>query len=125
MDKKAQSTLEYFILLGIIIAGLVAMQVYLKRGMQGRLKGYTEQLNDGLAYSPRATNSNSTITRNVTELVSSNSICRDDSGNEIDCFSIPEKERERIRLSDSNVSIVQVTNRSEATLSFADEPQRW
>ena len=124
MNKRAQGVLEYSILLGLLIAGLVTMQVYLKRGMQGRLKGSGEQLNDGLGYSPRATNSNQTIIRNVTEQESSATICRDNNGNEVDCNTIPKDQRNKIRLSESRVDVVQITNRSEAILPFAQEPQR-
>src|SRR3989338_7335422 len=62
MSRRAQSTMEYAVLIGVMVAALIAMQVYLKRGMQGRMKGYAEQLSQGAAYSPGATNSNSQIT---------------------------------------------------------------
>jgi len=35
---KAQSTAEYAILIGLIIAAAVGMQTYVKRGIQGRIK---------------------------------------------------------------------------------------
>jgi len=35
---KGQSTLEYVILLGFVIAALIAMGVYMKRGTQGQLR---------------------------------------------------------------------------------------
>ncbi len=34
--KKAQSTAEYAIILGVVISAAVAMQVYIKRGLQAR-----------------------------------------------------------------------------------------
>jgi hypothetical protein len=37
-NKRAQSTAEYVIVLGLIIAAIVAMQTYVKRGLQGRIK---------------------------------------------------------------------------------------
>ena len=111
MRNIAQSTLEYTVLFGVIVASLVAMEVYLKRGMQGRLKSYTEQLSEGMAYSPGATIARSTITRNVTE--GTNTIMQD-SGAE-----------GRLKISESNVQINQVTNRSGMTLNLADEPRRW
>lgn len=123
MDRKAQSTLEYFLFFSIIIASLFSMQVYLKRGMQDRLKATTEQLNDGLAaYSPKATEAISSNTRNIEESASSFTICRDENGNAVDCFSLPEKERKRIRIFDSKVNIEQTTDRLETTLSFIDVP---
>jgi len=36
-QKKAQSTAEYAILLALIIGAAMAMQVYVKRGLQGRV----------------------------------------------------------------------------------------
>jgi len=105
----AQSTLEYTVLFGVIVASLVAMEVYLKRGMQGRLRAYAGQLTEGMAYSPGATIARSTITRNVTE--GTNTIMQD-SGSE-----------GRLKISESNVQINQVTNRSEMTLNLIDEPQ--
>lgn len=36
--KKAQSTAEYAILIGIIVAVAIAMQTYVKRGLQGGVK---------------------------------------------------------------------------------------
>jgi len=36
--RTAQSTGEYAILIGLVIAAVVAMQVYVKRGLQGQLK---------------------------------------------------------------------------------------
>jgi uncharacterized protein (UPF0333 family) len=48
--KRAQTTLEYAILLGVIVAGLIAMQVYLKRGYQGKLKEGADSM--GTQFSP-------------------------------------------------------------------------
>lgn len=35
---KGQSTAEYAIVIGLVIAAIVAMQVYVKRGLQGKVK---------------------------------------------------------------------------------------
>ncbi len=42
--KKGQSTLEYAILIIIIIGALLSIQVYIKRGVQGRLKSATDDI---------------------------------------------------------------------------------
>ena len=102
MRNKAQTTLEYVVLFGVIVAALVAMQVYLKRGMQGRMRGYAEQLTQGSAYSPGATTSFIEVTTNTSE----NSASHDKESN-------------------SEVTINQLTNREENLSSFADEPGRW
>lgn len=36
--KKAQSITEYALLLAVVVSAFLAMQVYLKRGLQGRLR---------------------------------------------------------------------------------------
>ncbi len=48
--NRAQTTLEYAILIGVIVAGLIAMQVYLKRGFQGKLKESADSM--GQQFSP-------------------------------------------------------------------------
>ncbi len=49
-NKKAQSTLEYAILIIIIIGALLAVQTYLKRGIQGKVKSSADDIGD--QYSP-------------------------------------------------------------------------
>ncbi|MDD5292665.1 MAG: hypothetical protein PHY46_05765 [Candidatus Omnitrophica bacterium] len=36
--KKGQNTAEYAILIGVIVAAAIAMQIYVRRGMQARIK---------------------------------------------------------------------------------------
>ena len=43
-SKRAQTTAEYAILIGLVVAALVAMQIYVKRGLQGRMRGATDYL---------------------------------------------------------------------------------
>ena len=52
--KRGQSTLEYAVLITVIIAALIAIQTYIKRGVQGRLKSATDDIGD--QYSPGNTN---------------------------------------------------------------------
>lgn len=58
--RKGQSTLEYAVLIVIIIAALLAMNQYIKRGLQGRLKSSTDDIGD--QFSPGNTNVHKTIT---------------------------------------------------------------
>lgn len=58
---KAQSILEYCIVIACIIASLVAMSIYVKRGIQGRLKTLSDSI--GEPYSPK--NTSSDITTNI------------------------------------------------------------
>ena len=41
-NRKGQSTAEYAIVIGLVIAAAVAMQVYVKRGIQGKVKDATD-----------------------------------------------------------------------------------
>jgi Flp pilus assembly pilin Flp len=42
--SKGQTTLEYAVLLAIVAGALIAMQVYLKRGIQGRIRDMADQI---------------------------------------------------------------------------------
>jgi hypothetical protein len=88
--RKAQSTLEYAIIIAVVIAGLIAMQFYIKRGQQGRLRqatddmgkqfdpvnttgstttNYTSNSQENIAAGTTNSNSNSTQDKNANESV--------------------------------------------------------
>jgi uncharacterized protein (UPF0333 family) len=71
---RGQSTLEYVILVGFVVAALIAMGVYMKRGYEGRLKASTDEI--GQQYSAGNTTSSYTTVTNVsqTEAVSSGGV---------------------------------------------------
>ena len=54
--RKAQSTLEYALLIGVVVGALLYMQNYLKRSIQGRLQTIGDQMGD--QYSPHETTRN-------------------------------------------------------------------
>ncbi len=64
--RRGQSTLEYVILIGFVVAALIAMGVYMKRGLQGRLRESTDQI--GQQYSAGNTESEYTITTGMTQV---------------------------------------------------------
>ncbi|MCP3685697.1 MAG: hypothetical protein GY861_23875 [bacterium] len=43
---KGQSTVEYAVLIAIVIAALISIQMYIKRGVQGRLKSAADDIGD-------------------------------------------------------------------------------
>ena len=53
--QNGQSVLEYSLLIIIIIAVFITMQIYIKRGFQGRWKSSVDELGD--QYDPNKTNS--------------------------------------------------------------------
>ena len=46
-NRKAQSTAEYVVVLGLIVAAVVAMQTYIKRGFQARIKDAVDYVDQG------------------------------------------------------------------------------
>lgn len=44
LGRRAQSTLEYALLIAVVVGALVAMQVYMKQGVQGKLKESGDQI---------------------------------------------------------------------------------
>ena len=74
--RKGQSTAEYAIVIGLVIAAAVAMQVYVKRSIQGKMKDaadYNDPTSAGVVgttaqYEPLyATTENMTSTRDASE----------------------------------------------------------
>lgn len=63
LNKKAQSTLEYAVIIAVVVAALIAMQAYLKRGLQGKIKQSSDDI--GEQFSPGQTTANTSITSNV------------------------------------------------------------
>ena len=43
---RGQATVEYAVIIAVIIAALLAMQVYMKRGVQGKLRDATDQVGE-------------------------------------------------------------------------------
>jgi len=67
--RHAQSTLEYALLISVVVGGLLTMQNYLKRSVQGRLQASADEI--GEQYSPGLTERSdemfSNLTANMTE----------------------------------------------------------
>jgi len=61
--KNGQTFHEYVILLALVVTAFVAMQIYIKRGVQGRLRDLANQISPK-QYEPLGTTSTATITRN-------------------------------------------------------------
>jgi len=57
--KKAQGTLEFAVLIVALVAALLAMQIYIKRAIQGKLRQTADDM--GAQYAPKCTTSNIVI----------------------------------------------------------------
>jgi hypothetical protein len=62
--RKGQSTAEYAIVIGLVIAAAVAMQVYVKRGIQGKVRDAVDNTLAAKQYEPYYLESNLKNTRN-------------------------------------------------------------
>lgn len=47
LGKRAQTTAEYAIVIALIVGAVVAMQVYVKRGLQGRMRDAVDHTGAG------------------------------------------------------------------------------
>jgi len=56
----AQSTVEYAVLFACVVAALIGMQFYIKRGTQGRFREASDSI--GAQYAPKSVNSEITTT---------------------------------------------------------------
>lgn len=71
-NNKAQGTLEYAIIIGVVVAALIAMQAYFKRGLQGKIRQASDEI--GEQFSPgkttgSVTNTSKYITKEVVTLI--------------------------------------------------------
>ena len=77
-QRRGQSTLEYAVLATVIIGALLTIQVYIKRGVQGRLKSAAddigEQQSDGNTNAIKTTITSSNIQETFNAGVSSSNI---------------------------------------------------
>lgn len=61
MRNRGQSFLEFVFLTAVIVAGLIAMQIYIKRGVQGGLRNSSKQISQA-SYTPGQTATSNTDT---------------------------------------------------------------
>ena len=73
-DNKGQNTAEYALLIALVVAGVIAMQTYLQRGLQARARGAnnyladnTKELGTAKQYEPYYQQSNYDVTRDSAE----------------------------------------------------------
>ena len=69
--KKGQSTLEYAVLIIIVIGALLSIQVYIKRGVQGRLRQAADDIGDQYSAGNMNIRRVTTVVSNSTEVQNS------------------------------------------------------
>lgn len=63
--RHAQSTLEYALLISVVVGGLLTMQNYLKRSVQGKLQASGDEI--GAQYSPGLTKKHNVMKSEITK----------------------------------------------------------
>ena len=48
LNRNGQQTAEYAVLIAVVVGAVVAMQVYVKRSLQGKVKDVTDHVGDSL-----------------------------------------------------------------------------
>ncbi len=114
MSKQAQTTLEYAVLLAVIVAGLIAMSFYMQRSLSGRLRDNAGQLSEGMFYSPRATTAHSEIITSGSETSSSTYI-----------INATTNETSSDTVNKSSAGMIVTTNSVESLPPLNEEPERW
>jgi uncharacterized protein (UPF0333 family) len=68
LNKKAQSTLEYAVIIAVVVGALLAMQAYIKRGISGRLRTASDDIGEQFSagYSNITLSTNTTMSTNET-----------------------------------------------------------
>ena len=69
LNKRGQSTLEYSVIVAVVVGALIAMQVYVKRGLQGKIRDSADQIGEQFSPSKSTANDISAINTNTTETV--------------------------------------------------------
>lgn len=69
--NKAASIIEYSVFIAVFVAAIAAMQIYVKRAMQGRIRGVAQNIGGGDLFSPaysryRQVTSSSSVTEETT-----------------------------------------------------------
>lgn len=59
LNRKGQSTLEYALIIAVVVGGLLLMQHYVKRGYSGRLKSASDEM--GEQFDPTAYKGNFSV----------------------------------------------------------------
>ena len=68
--NHAQSTLEYAIIIAAVVAALLAIQIYMKRGVQGKLRESTDEIGEQFEASKTASTTEKTRSATSEQIVS-------------------------------------------------------
>ena len=59
--RKGQSVVEYAVMIAVVIAALIALNIYIKRGFMGRYRSYGDQAGTQFSFASGNTNITETV----------------------------------------------------------------
>lgn len=65
LKDKAQSTLEYAVIMAVIAAAIIATSIYVKRGIAGKFKRAADEASEGASFSPTAATFTNILSANI------------------------------------------------------------
>lgn len=77
---KGQSVLEYAMIIAVVVGALLAIQIYMKRGLQGRLRESSDQIGEQFDAEKTAISRTTTHTGTTTETVKGGVTTSDTTG---------------------------------------------
>jgi len=89
-QNRAQSVLEYAVLITCLVLALVAMQTYIRRCIQGKLRQSTEDL--GQQYEPTKTTGTHTLTVSSNSIMEAKTLNEQELGFDLDGDDNPQEE---------------------------------
>ncbi len=69
-NKRGQSTLEYALIIAVVVAALLAIQIYMKRGVEGKLRESTDEIGSQFAVENTTIYSDKTRRAKTVEILS-------------------------------------------------------
>jgi hypothetical protein len=113
MKNIAQTTIEYVVMFSLIVAALFAMQVYLKRGIAGKMRSSADEVGGGFFYSPGAMQDSTTTINTVVSTQSSSKVT-----------DVTGSTDYKASIMDNKIKSNRTTERVEEVLPFSAEPAR-
>lgn len=94
--RRGYIALEYAVLVAVLVAALLTMQIYMKRGFSGRLRAAADAISQGQGYAPRRTTADLTLSTKSRTLTQSHltfikSVDDDNGDGKVDGLDLPDQ----------------------------------
>jgi len=75
MSRRGQTTIEYAAVIAVVVASLLVMQIYMKRGFSGKLRAAADAVSE--PYAPKETTGTITL-RTSSDVVTTSTLFKDE-----------------------------------------------